>query len=339
MTSAHGDAAELSAQLSEHMNGFLYSAALYTVTLHGVADHLAGGPRSPEELGELTGLHGPHLGRVLRYLSTRQVFQEDAEGRFALTPMAELLRAGVPGSLRDSFLMLGDDLYWKPVGRLHETVRTGRTAFDEIFGAPFFAHLQTDPAAASLFNAGTAGFSHLVTEHVAQSCDFPDGATVVDVGGGRGGLLRSVLAAHPQVTGTLYDQASVIAEHQLDHPEVAGRWATASGDFFESVPAGHDHYLLKSILHDWSDENCLRILQAVRAGMRKDSKLLVVDPVIPPGNAFDASKTIDVMMMAVYDGKERTQREFEEILTKAGFKITRILPTPSLMSVIEAVIA
>lgn len=339
MALAQSDTNELSATLSEHMNGYLYTASLYTVTRAAIADFLADGPRTPAELAAKAGVHGPHLRRVLRYLATREVFREDEQGRFHLTPLAELLREGVPGSLRNSFLMLGEELYWKPIAKLHETVRTGRTAFDDIFGAPFFSHLQTDPALATLFNTGAAGFSRLWTDSVATSYEFPAGAEVVDVGGGTGGLLRAVLAANPDITGTLYDQESVLPEHVLDSPETAGRWSTESGDFFESVPAGADYYMLKSVLHDWSDEDCLRILKSVRAGMREGSRLLVVDPVIPPGNEPDASKTIDVMMMVVHDGKERTQEEFKDILSRGGFSVSRILPTPSLMSVIEAVVA
>ncbi|MGC0380070.1 methyltransferase [Streptomyces sp. SAI-129] len=339
MASAQHDTAELSARLSEHMNGYLYTASLYTVTRANVADKLAEGPLTPMQLGESTGLNGPHLRRLMRYLATREVFREDAEGRFHLTPMAELLREGVPGSLRDSFLMMGEDLYWKPIAKLHETVRSGHTAFDDIFGAQFFPYLQSQPELASLFNRGAAGFSRLWAQSVADTYPFPVGSKVVDVGGGTGGLLRAVLAANPTVTGVLYDQESVIPEHQLDTPELEGRWSAQAGDFFQTVPQGADYYLLKSVLHDWSDEDCLRILKAVRSGMRKGSKLLVVDPVIPPGNEPDASKTIDVMMMVVHDGKERTQGEFTDILAKGGFKVARVLPTDSLMSIVEAEVA
>ncbi|MFI9255694.1 methyltransferase [Streptomyces sp. NPDC053069] len=340
MTSAPSDVNELSATLSEHMNGFLYTASLYTVTRFGIAEHLVDGPRTPAELAGLAGVNGPHLHRILRYLATRDVFREDEQGRFHLTPMANLLRPDVPGSLRDSFLMLGnEELYWKPMGRLHETVRTGHTVFDDMYGAQFFPYLQTVPELSTLFNSGTAGFSRQWIGQIAASYDFPDGARVVDVGGGRGDLLRGVLAAHPGITGTLYDQESVLAEHRLDVPELAGRWSVQAGDFFERVPAGYDYYFLKSVLHDWSDDDCLRILKSVREGMREDSRLLVVDPVIPRGNEPHASKTIDAMMMVIHDGKERTQEEFEEILGTAGFSVLRTLPTPGLMSIVEATVA
>ncbi len=330
---------ELREQLSEHMNGFLYSAALGVVVRAGIADLLASGPRTPTELGELTGLQGGHLGRLLRYLATRDVFAEDEQGRFALTPLAEFLRADAPESLRNSFIMLSQDLYWTPMAQLWETVRTGHTAFDDIFGAQFFPYLQSDPERAQIFNSGTAGFSRLWIDGVVEAYDFTPGSSVIDVGGGTGSLLRAVLAANPQLTGTLYDQASVLPENVLDIPEIAGRWRVEAGNFFQSVPSGHDYYLLKSILHDWSDEDCLRILDSVRAAQRPGSKLLVIDPVIPPGNTPHPSKTIDAMMMVVHDGKERTQAEFEEILTKAGFAIQRVVATKSLLSVVECVVA
>ncbi|WP_066947996.1 methyltransferase [Streptomyces lushanensis] len=337
MTSALPDTSELSAQLSEHMNGYLYTACLYTVTKAGIADHLTQGPRTAAQLAEETGLSAPHLHRVLRYLATREVFREDDHNRFTLTPMAELLRTDTPGSLHDPFLMLGEDLYWKPLARMYDTVRQGHTAFDEIFGAGFFAHLQTVPDTASVFNAGTAGFSRLWNQHIATSYTFPDGAKITDIGGGTGSLLREILTTHPHTTGTLYDQQSVIDQHQLDTPHTTGRWTVQAGDFFENVPTGADHYILKSVLHDWSDTDCLRILKTVREAVHDNTKLLVVDPVIPPGNQPHASKTIDVSMLAVVDGKERTQAEFEDILGKGGFKVTRILPTPSLMSIVECV--
>jgi len=330
---------ELSDQLSEHMNGFLYSAALGVIVRARIADLLVDGPRTPAELGELTGLQSGHLARLLRYLATREVFAEDSDGRFALTQMAQLLREDVPGSLRNSFLMLDQDLYWKPMARLYETVRDGHTAFDDIYGAQFFPYLQSDPERAEIFNNGTAGFSRRWIAGVVQAYDFPPESTVIDVGGGTGSLLRAVLEANPQVTGTLYDQASVLAEHVLDHPEISGRWTAESGDFFAAVPSGYDRYLLKSVLHDWSDEDCLRILDSVRAAMRPGSKLLVIDPVIPPGNEPHPSKTIDAMMMVIHDGKERTRADFEEILTKAGFAVERVIPTRSLLSVIECVVA
>ncbi|MGA4867700.1 methyltransferase [Streptomyces lavendulocolor] len=338
MAATESDRTELAAELTVHMTGFLYSASLYTAAEAKIADHLADGPRTPAELGELSGLHGPYVRRLLRYLATREVFREDEDGRFHLTPMADLLRTGVPNSVRDSFLMLGNELFWKPIGKLNETVRKGSTIFDELYGAPFFEWLGSHPEEATIFNAGTAAFSGQFTDLVADTYPFPEGSRVVDVGGGRGGLLLSVLSKHPTVTGVLYDQESVLRENLLDEPQVAGRWKTEPGNFFESVPGGGDIYILKSILHDWSDENGLRILKATREGMPKGAKLLVVDAVIPQGNDAHVSKTIDMMMMTVFNGKERTLPEFQEILGAAGFTVTKVLDTADpVVSVIEAI--
>ncbi|MFI1740134.1 methyltransferase [Streptomyces sioyaensis] len=333
-----GEPRDLTAHLMDQAMGHLFSAALRTAAQHRIADHLAEGPRTAEQLAAATGTHAPHLRRVLRYLATRGIFREDTAGAFQLTPAAALLRTGVPDSLHHGIMMMTDALFRRTSADLPEAVREGGTSFERLYGAPLFTHLQSDPEARRLFDDGMSSLSAPVDEAVAAVYPFPaTGATVVDVGGGRGGLLRAVLSRHPQLTGVLFDQAPPLAHHLLDGDELKGRWRVQEGDFFASVPEGGDIYVLKQVLHDWPDEACRRILRSCRRAMAAGSRLLVIDSVLPPGNAPHFGKTLDVAMMAVVDGKERTAEEFATLLSAEGFRLTRVLPTSAFPSIVDAV--
>ncbi|MFH8408328.1 methyltransferase [Streptomyces sp. NPDC018019] len=325
-------------QLTEHALAYLHSAALRAAALLGVADHLADGPRTAEELAAATGADPAHLRRALRLLATRDVFREDDAGAFHLTPAADSLRSDAPSSMRDAVVMLTDDPFWRPAGRLADTVRAGHTVFDEIFGAPYFGHLERVPEAGAVFDTGMAGLAESENAPVAAAYAFPPEGTVVDVGGGRGGLLRQVLLRNPGLTGILHDQEPVLRHHTLDVPDLTGRWRSAPGDFFTAVPAGADVYLLKRILHDWNDSDCVRILRACRAAMtRPGSRLLAIDAVLPPGNAPHPGKTMDVLMMTSLNGRERDESAFHRLLAEAGLKPARTIPTDSTLSIVEAV--
>ncbi|MFB7908752.1 methyltransferase [Kitasatospora sp. NPDC056076] len=319
--------------------GYLYPAALRVAVRAGIPDRLVAGPRTAEELAAEAGLHGPFLYRVLRFLATRGVFREDGAGAFHLTPAAQVLRSDVPYSVRSTALLLTDEMYWKSAGRLEDTVREGTTVFNEIFGAPLFDYLNTHEESARTFHTGIADLSTIEQGRVAESYEFPAQGTVVDVGGGPGGFLRTILTKNPGLRGVLYEQAPVLEQHILDAPETAGRWETAEGDFFESTATGGDFYVLKRVLHDWSDDDCLRILRACRRAMSGDAKLLIVDCVVPPGNDPDPGKLYDIAMMTIFDGMERTEAEFDALLTATGFKLARIIPTNGPVSIVEAVLA
>lgn len=317
--------------------GYLYPAALRVAARFAIADHLVSGPKTPSELAELSGVNAEHLKRVLRFLATREVFREDPSGAFHLTPAANLLRSDYHGNLRSTIMLLTDDLYWRPAGKLDDTVLNGTTAFPDVFGSSLFAYLGQDEERARLFHTGLADLS--ITEHhaIAASYDFPENATVVDIGGGQGGLVHAVLAAHPALRGILFDQESVVAAHRLDDPAIAGRWETVGGDFFESVPAGADVYLLKRIIHDWDDTDSLRILRACRQAMPEHGRLLIIDSVIPAGNDPHPSKTSDLAMMIVFDGRERSEDELGDLLAQADFKLSRVIATPGSLSIVEAI--
>lgn len=317
--------------------GYLYSAALRVAVRLSLAEALAEGPRTPRELAERTGASADHLHRVVRLLATRGVFREGEDGAIHLTPAAHLLRADAPLSVRSMILLLTDEMYWLSTGRLEETVRTGGTVFNQIFGAPLFDHLLRNEEAGAVFHNGIADLSAIEQEPIAAAYPFPATGTVVDVGGGPGGLLRAVLRRNPGLRGVLFDQDSVLKEHRIDDPSVAGRWETAAGDFFAAVPSGADIYLLKRVLHDWDDAHSIRILRSCCEAMPEHGRLLVIDAVVPPGNEPHASKVYDVAMMTIFDGKERTAQEFDELFAAAGLRASRIIPTPGTLSIIETV--
>ncbi|MFI6942082.1 methyltransferase [Streptomyces sp. NPDC050418] len=325
-------------ELIELSLGYLYSAALHAAARFRIADLLAEGPRTPGELADEAGVQAPHLHRMLRFLATKEVFREDAEGRFHLTPRAEPLRTGVPGSLRDYVMVRGEDIFWSSAGRLHEAVRTGRTAFETLYDVPFYDHLAAEPRLEAAFHSSMAAFSESLSNDVAEVCELADARTVVDVGGGRGGLLRAVLRRRPHLTGTLFDLESVVGGHVLDTPDLEGRWRVEGGDFFTSVPAGADAYLLKHVLAGWPDDDCLRILRSCRAAMPGDGRIYVINSLIPEGNAPHPGKTMDMVMMSVLNGKGRTRAEYESLLDRTGFAVRSVVDATPHAGVIEAVV-
>ncbi|MFD9909222.1 methyltransferase [Streptomyces sp. NPDC059063] len=325
------------ATLTEVSLGHLYSSAVRAVTEHRIADRLddAGGALPVDELARRAGVHAPSLRRVLRVLATRGIFREDENGAFHLTPAAALLR-DAPGANRDGILFGTSEFIVRPLELLADTLRTGAPSFDTVYGSTFFGYLASHPDAQRLFDRGMASFSGSIDEVIAAHYPFPDSGTVVDVGGGRGGLLRATLERHPGLSGVLFDQAQTVAHHLLDTKELSGRWRVESGDFFTAVPTGGDVYTLKHILHDWNDDECVRILRAIRTAIPPSGRLLVVDTVLPEGNDPHLGKVIDVIMLSSLSGRERTRDEFADLFQEAGFKLNRIVEVPAFAGVIEA---
>jgi hypothetical protein len=311
--------------------GYLVSRALHVATELGIADQLVEGPKSVDELAIRTGADRASLYRLLRTLASQGVFVEDERARFALTPAGALLQRGV---MKDGVLLCGevtgDGSWWQAVGALRECVITGQPSFELQRRMSCFDYLKHHPECGQWFDRGMANFASAENPAIAQALELARGEHVIDVGGGHGGLLSELLERRPDLTATLFDLPDVIR----DAP--AQRWTRVAGDFFHSVPTGGDAYVLKRILHDWSDEQCVQILRRCRAAMNDRARLLVVDVVLPPGNAPHPGKVMDILMMVFAHGRERTEHEFRALLDAAGFHLSRIQATTSTLSIVEA---
>ncbi|MBB2974280.1 methyltransferase [Mesorhizobium sp. RMAD-H1] len=324
--------------LLEQAMGYAYPAGLRAAAALRVADHLADGPKTAEELARATKTDPLRLYRILRLLATRGIFQEDEQGRFSLTPAAQHLRSDVPMSLRHGVLMLTDETFWRPSGELVESVR-GNPAFKHIYGMPFFDYWEQEGVPAEDFHVGMSAMSDAENQFLARAYDFPEGSTVVDIAGGFGGLLLRILQQNPTLHGILYDRPHVLARNRLKDLGDDSRWELVSGDFFKSCPRG-DIYVLKYIVHDWPDEQAVQILRNCREAMNPGGKVLVMDPVIPAGNSPHTGKTMDLLCMAIYEGgRERREEELRHVLAEAGLRLTRVIDTGCFISVVESVAA
>jgi hypothetical protein len=326
------------ATLLQMMTGYWVSQALHVAAKLGIADLLADGPVDCEDLALATNTHAPSLRRVLRALASVSVFTEVSPGSFALTPLAELLRTETPGSMRALAIMYAEEQY-RAWGELHHSVRTGETAFEQQFGMGYFEYLAQHPESDRLFNEAMTGWTHQLVGAVVDTYDFSAFKTVVDVGGGYGALLAAILQNNSGMRGILFDLPHVVAsaEEQLAATEVADRCTFVGGDFFAEVPAGGDAYVLSQILHDWDDERCVAILGNCRQVIPDHGKLLVVELVLPPGDEPFLGKWLDLHMLVLLGGRERTAAEYNTLFRAAGFELARVVPTPPGPSVVEAV--
>jgi hypothetical protein len=309
-----------------------------------LADLLRDGPRAPADLVAATGTDADALRRLLRALAGFGVFAEDGAGRFGLTPLAEPLCSDAPGgSLRDFAILLGEPESWRAWGALEHSVRTGRPAFEHVFDQPLFDYLAANPGPARLFDAAMASRSAREAAAFVAAYDLSGlTGTVVDVGGGRGTLLAAVLRANPALSGVLFDLPHVAeaAREALAAAGLAARCRIETGDFFERVPAGGEAYLLHKVIHDWDDARAGRILAHCRAAMppRGGGRLLLLEAVVPPGNAPHMAKLLDLSMLVWPGGRERDEAEYRALLAAAGFALARVVPTASpAVSVVEAV--
>ena len=319
--------------------GFWVSRAIYVAAKLGLADLVKDSPKTADELARLTGTHSPSLYRALRALASVGVFTDDGRGRFAQTPLSETLRSDTPGSLRAlAIVELGQEHYpaW---GNLMHSVKTGEIAFDNLFKQNAWEYYAQNPEDASNFNESMRGLTEMVNVAVLEAYDFSGADKLVDVAGGTGRLISSILSACPRMRGVLFDLPHVIAEAGplLDAAGVRDRCETSTGDFFRSVPEGGDAYVMKWIIHDWDDEKSTAILKNIRRAMDEKGKLLLIEMVVPEGNQPDLSKFLDLDMMVMTGGRERTEAEFNSLLAASGFKLTRVVRTASPICVIEAV--
>jgi hypothetical protein len=313
--------------------------AVSAVARFRVADHLAHGPMAIDELAKVTGTNAEALYRLLRATASVGVFAEQQDGRWGLTPSAEFLRSGVKGSMRAVAEYIGDPWSWTAWGDLPKSVQTGEVAFDRNFGQSIWEYFNQHPGEAATFNEGMTGFSTMAADAVVKSYDFDQFETIVDVGGGHGALLAAILKANPNTRGVVFDAPQVI-DGTLEAIQAAGlveRCQAVGGSFFESVPGGGGAYILKNIIHDWNDVKATVILRTVRAAIKPTGKLLLVELVIPPGNGSHPGKLLDLEMLVICDGKERTEEGYRKLLAGAGFKLTRVLVTDSPFNIVEAI--
>ena len=317
--------------------GYLPAAALRVVTRFGIADLLKDGPKTVARLAEASGVAAEPLRRVLHLLASRGIFRVDQDDTVHPTTATGLLRSDSPLPLRHAVLLFTDQMYWLPSGRLDDAVRQGGTTFGDVFGSQFFDYLATDQDRARLFDEAMSAVSATEQGAIVASYDFPEQGTVLDIAGGQGAFLRTVLTKNPGLRGVLFDRENVLRGHKLDDPAIAGRWETVTGDFFTEVPSTADVYVLKRIVHDKSESEARRILRTCRAAMSDSARLLLIDAVVPTGTERSPSLAIaDVLMLAVFEGRERTEDEYRELLAAEGLKIGRIVPTPTALSIIEA---
>lgn len=325
--------------LVQMITGSWVSQSIYAAAKLGLADLLKDGAKSSAELAEMTGTHERSLYRLLRGLASLGIFAEDEQGRFSLTPLATYLQNDVPGSMRAMAIMMGEE-HHQAWGNILHSVKTGESAFEQIYQAPVFEYLAQHPESSQIFDQAMTSFSGLESQATATGYDFSSIKTLVDVGGGHGSLLTTILDAHPHLHGILFDQAPAIASAQplIEQSGLGDRCELKAGDFFASVPAGGDAYILKHIIHDWDDQRAIKILQNCRAAMPATGRVLLVEQVIPPGNDPFAGKLLDLNMLVMCPGGcERTESEYQTLLAAAGFKLTRIVPTQSDVSVVEGV--
>jgi hypothetical protein len=320
------------ARLLELSTGYIVTKALAVAAQLGVADALSAGPRTSDELAAETGTHPRALYRVLRCLGAAGVLTETEPGTFELTEVGACLRSDAPGSMRAWAIMNSEGMFGAFTDVFH-SVRTEEPAFERVFGAPLFDFLGRNPEQGEVFGRAMGDFNRAATVAAAETYDWSGLERIVDVGGGTGTLIQRVLERSPDARGVLFDLPEVAG---VARGSLGDRCEVVAGDFFEGVPEG-DAFVLSWILHDWDDERCRAILRNCRAAAREGARLVVVETILPPGDEPHFGKVLDVAMLVLTGGRERTEAEYAELFAASGFALERVLPTPSPMSVIEGV--
>ena len=319
------------------ISGFWISRGVFVIAKLGIPDILKTGPKTAAELASATDTHAESLFRVLRAMVSVGVLATDSENRFSNTPVSETLITDAPGSLRwFTISELGQEHYpaW---GNLMHSVKTGEIAFDNFFGNDIWAYFRNNPEDATVFNNSMSGITAALNESLRSVYDFSKFKTVVDVGGGHGGLIKEILKSNPNAKGILFDAAEVIngSRERLAEAGLSDRCEAVAGDFFKAVPEGGDAYVMKWIIHDWDDERAIKILKNCRAQMGPDARLIIVDCVVPETNEPHFSKFIDLNMLVMTGGKERTAKEFATLLEASGFRLLQVVGTDQPTSIIE----
>jgi hypothetical protein len=326
------------AELMRLINGYQVSQALYVAATLGVADQLQDGPRPYDAVAEACQAHPPSLYRLLRALAAVGVFHESGNKEFSLTPLGVCLTSDAQGSTRNYARWIGQRGQWGSWGNLLHSIRSGESALGFTFGTDAWTYRMQHPDEQAVFDSAMTGNSRTEAQAVVEAYDFSRFGCVVDIGGGQGRLLRTILLACPGSRGILFDQPQVIAsaEKASSSPELGQRCQLVAGSFFDSVPAGGDVYVMKAILHDWDDRASIDILRTCRRAMSGTATLIVVERVIGPPNEMPEGKFSDLNMMVQYAAMERTRQEFDNLLNDSGLKMIDVIPTRASQSIIVA---
>jgi len=326
------------AVIFQFVSGIWAAQAIGAAARLRVPDHLAAGPRSAEEIALGVGADPSALHRLMRGLASVGVLTHVANGKFALTPVGEVLRSDVPGSLRSMVIAQTAPAHWLPWGRCEKAFRTGKPTTDEALGMSLWEHYAKNPEEGDHFAEAMSGLSAMAMQAVIPVYSFAGAQQVVDVGGSHGGFLAAVLQKVPAARGVLFDRPDIVAgaDATLGPAGVSERVERVGGDFFAGVPEGGDVYLLKHILHDWSDDECVAILTNVRNAMAPGARVVVVEMVIGAEGAPSPAPLLDLNMLVLLSGKERTIAEFGALFERAGMQTSKVIPTMSPFAVIEA---
>jgi hypothetical protein len=337
-TSAKGQTPPAHVGMFQLLNGVFIVGALSCLARLGIPDLVEHGPKSADELGAQVGADPRALYRLMRATACVGVLSEGPDGKFSETPLSAVLRSNANPSLKGFAIMHGREWHGLGWSHLDYCVRTGKQALDKIYGMPIFQFFQQHPEEAQLFNQSMSDLSTIDSPAVADAYSFGEIQSIVDVGGGHGLLLATILSRNAHLKGTLYEVPHVVdgAKNGPLKPFM-DRCTLASGDMFSAVPTGADAYIMKHIIHDWPDDLCIKILKACRKGVNPGGKLLVVDNVIRPGNEFAPGKFLDLQMLIFPGGCERTEKQFRDLFAAAGWRLTRVIPTAAIESIVEGV--
>ena len=325
--------------LMQMLFGYAVSRSIGVAAELRIADLINSVAKTADELAKETGSHPSSLYRLLRACASIGVFAEDHDHRFGMTPLAEYLRSDHLQSLRAFAEMITNDTQFQMWAELSYSVNTGKQSFDKVFGSPVFDYYASNKKAGSLFNEAMTSLSLGAGMAVLEAYDFSGIHKLVDVGGGQGFLLASILKKYPTMHGILFDTTSMVNASAviLQQHNVAYRCETTGGDFFQAVPSGGDAYLMKHIIHDWNDTQCITILQNCRKAIRENGKILIIEMIVPDGNEPSISKLLDLQMLAILPGRERTVNEYRSLFEHSGFNLTKIISTKSPYSIIEGI--
>lgn len=322
--------------LRERIMGFRNTQLIAVAAKLNIAEYLTEGPKPVKELAKLLYVDERSLYRLLRALASLGVFEETENEIFKNTIASELLLEKMPGSLRSVAILYGEEWIWHAYGQLLFSIENGAQAFERVHGIPLYKFLHHNREAAAVFNNAMSAYSGIEADAIVRAYDFSQANKIVDVGGGEGRLVSALVNANPNARGVVFD-LPILKKDISNSSDKDSRIEYLYGDFFEGVPKGGDIYILKSVLHNWDDASCIKILQNCRAAMKTNSKLLIVERIIPAGNEKSEAKLFDINMLVVTGGQERTVEEYRNLFYEGGFTLTKTVTTDSALSLIEGV--